>query len=298
MPYNPPALKPGDTIGVMSMSSWLDEADITKAKAFMEERGYNVMVHPQATARLGQSAGSAQEKVDAFHELIANPDVKMIMSARGGNRAITMLDKIDFDLVKNNPKILIGYSDLTLILNAVHKICGITTCHGPLFRELPAHKNFDDMIAMLSGKKTLFDLPGRTLGKGEAQGVLVGGNLSVFQTLIGTPYLPDMKGAILFLEDVSDEISRYDRMFGHLRVSGALNQISGLIVGQFTNVKDNDKNPFGFTLEDVIREHTDGLDIPVLMDAPFGHGADLPTFPIGAPVTLKVGETSATLTLS
>lgn len=295
----PPFLEKGDCIGVMATSCWLEEKDLLAAKAFMRERGYDVFIHPQATARLNQSAGSAQEKVDAFHELIANPDIKMIMGARGGNRAGTMLDGIDFDLVRHNPKILIGYSDMTVLLNAVYKHAGIVTFHGPLFRELPTHQNFDDMIDVVSGEKKDITLHGcQLLQAGEAGGVLLGGNLSLFQTLQGTVYAPDMHGAILFLEDIGDHISRYDRMLAHLRNTGMLQNISALLVGQFTDMGDSKNNPFGFTLEDVIREHMAGLDIPIVMNAPFGHGTDLPTFPVGAPIKLTASEETVTLSFS
>ena len=278
----PPALKKGDTIGVISTSCWLEKSDLLSAQDFLKQNGYDAFHHPQALARLNQSAGSAQEKITAFHELFADPDIKMIMGARGGNRAITMLDKIDFDLIRQNPKILIGYSDMTTLLNGVYAKCGLVTFHGPLYRELPTHKNFQDMIDMVSGKTDRIDLPGSELLKpGATEGKLFGGNLSLFQTLIGTDLLPDLDGAILFLEDVADHLSRYDRMFGHLRISGLLHKISGLIVGQFTETKDSEERPFGFTLKDIVEEHTAGLDIPVLFNAPFGHGEDLPTFPVG-----------------
>lgn len=295
----PPPLKQGDCIGVMATSCCLDEKELFPAKAFMEERGYEVFIHPQATARLNQSAGSAQEKADAFHDLIRNPDIKMIMVARGGNRATTMLDKIDFDLVRHHPKILIGYSDVTALLNSVYKEAGIVTYHGPLFRELPSHPNFDAMLDTVSGKTNKITMSGcRVLQGGETGGVMLGGNLSLFQALQGTPYAPDMHRAILFLEDIGDHISRYDRMFTHLRNTGMLKNIAALLVGQFTDMKDSTDNPFGFTLEDILREHTAGLNIPIIMDAPFGHGDALPTFPVGAPIKLTASEETVKLSFS
>lgn len=283
----PEALQKGDTIGVLSTSCWIEQSDLLAAQDYLKQQGYSSLHHPQALARLNQSAGSAQEKVDAFHNLFSDPDIKMVIGARGGNRAITMLNKIDYDLIRRNPKILIGYSDVTTLLNGIYTKCGLITFHGPLYRELPTHKNFFDMIDMLSGKTDKIDLPGaQILKSGSAEGKLFGGNLSLFQTLIGTDFLPDLNGAILFLEDIGDHLSRYDRMLGHLRVSGILNRISGLVIGQFTETKDNEDRPFGFTLKDIIEEHTAGLDIPVLFNCPFGHERDLPTFPVGCHVCL------------
>lgn len=290
---SPAPLKKGDTIGVMSTSCWLEEEDLTKAKEFIEGQGYKVFIHPQATARLHQSAGSAGEKAKAVNELFANPDIRAIMGSRGGNRASTMLDKIDFDLIKNNPKIMIGYSDLTFLINAVYKQCNTVTFHGPLFRELPTHPQYDQMMGVLSGETDSLDLSHcRTLRSGEAEGTLLGGNLSVIQALVGTPYMPDMRGAILILEDIGDHLSRYDRMLCHFKNAGILAQLSGLIVGSFTDTKESEGRPFGFTLEDVILEHTQDYDYPILTDAPFGHGDELHTLPIGVKATLKNGTLS------
>ena len=293
MSHYPPPLQKGDTIGVMSTSCWVPEEDVFKAKKFIEDAGYNVFIHPQTLSRLNQSAGNAQEKIDAFNELIANPDIKAIFGARGGNRAGTMLSGIDFDLIKKNPKIITGYSDLTVLTNPIHHKTGLVTYQGPLFRELPTHPDYNQMIQMLSGENPDVDLSGcKILKNGNAEGKILGGNLSAFQSLIGTPYMPDLNGAILILEDVSDHISRYDRMLCQLKNTGLLSQLSGLIIGAFTNMKDSKDNPFGFTLEDVLLEHTEGLDIPILMDAPFGHADRLVTMPIGAPATLKNGTLS------
>ncbi len=292
-PIFPPALKKGDKIGVMSTSCWVDETDIINAKTFIEEQGYEVYIHPQTTAHLNQSAGSAEEKANALNDLFADPDIKLIMGARGGNRASTMLDKIDFDLIKKNPKIIIGYSDITFLLNSIYQKTGLVTFHGPLFRELPTHPNFDDMINVLSGQNGNIDLSNCTpLKDGDMNGTLIGGNLSVIQALIGTPYMPSLDGAVLILEDVADHISRYDRMLCQFKNAGLLNKLSGIIVGDFTNTKDSETNPFGFTLEDILLEHTQGMDFPILMNAPFGHGDQLCTLPIGAEITLKNGTLS------
>lgn len=292
-PLYPPALKRGDTIGVLSTSSWVEAEGVLKAKEFMEAQGYQVKIHEQTFNRFNQSAGTAEEKAQALNDFFADSEVKAIFSARGGNRAATMLDKIDYNLIKKNPKILIGYSDLTILINAICQQTGLIGFHGLLFRELPNHPDYPQMIDILSGAQNSLDLSGCTiLQEGEAEGVLLGGNISVFQGIMGTPYQPDMKGAILILEDVGDHISRYDRMFCHLKNAGILSQISALIIGNFTEMEDSPKNPFGFTLEDIIREHTKGLNIPILMNAPFGHGDNLATLPIGANAVLKNGKLS------
>ncbi|MCI5059767.1 MAG: LD-carboxypeptidase [Alphaproteobacteria bacterium] len=286
---NPSPLQKGDRIGICSTSSAVEEKDILVAKDFMEAQGYEVFIHPQTTNRLNQSAGTPQEKAGALNELFADQSIKAIFSSRGGNRASTMLEFLDFDTIKQNPKILIGYSDLTILLNSIYQKTGLVGFHGPLFRELPTHPDFEQMIGVLSGEITSLDLSSCQIlktGPEEARGPILGGNLSVFQGLIGTPYMPDMKDAILLLEDISDHTSRYDRMFCHLKNAGILAQLSALIIGDFTDMKDNEDRPFGFTLEEVILEHSEKYDFPVLTGAPFGHADRLCTLPIGAPAKL------------
>lgn len=284
----PAALQSGDKVGVISTSCWVEEADLNATADFLALRGYDTFIHPQATKRLHQVAGTTAERTAALHDMFRDDSISAIFSGRGGNRAITMLPQIDFDLIRQNPKICLGYSDLTILLNGIYARTGLVTFHGPVFREMPKRGiYFDQMIALLSGRADHIDLPGATyLRDGQAEGTLIGGNLSLFQTLLGTPYLPALEGAILFLEDVGDHISRYDRMLGHLRAAGVFSRIAGLVIGDFTNTKDDEERPFGFTLEDCVREHTADYRFPVMMNAPFGHGDRLPTFPVGCRVRM------------
>lgn len=296
----PAALKKGDTIGIMATSSCVPQEDLDKAKSFLERLGYKVYVHPQATEKLHQSAGTAQSKVDAFHDLIKNPDIKAIFGARGGNRAMTMLGKIDFNLVASNPKIIMGYSDVTALLNAITEKTGLITFHGPLFREMPRRKELQQALDLLGGKKPpeMDFSQSRVLREGKAEGRLIGGNLSVLQALSGTPFQPDTDGAVLFIEDVGDHMSRYDRMLAHMKLAGWFNRISGLVVGSFTDTCDDKDRPFGFRLEDLIREHLDGRDIPIVIDAPFGHGDKLYTLPVGGKAKLEAKNGKVTLKIT
>lgn len=287
----PPALKPGDTIGIMAPSSRIDKTEIASAVKILESHGFKVCVHPQARNTHGQSAGTGQEKADALHDLYRNPDIRAVFAAGGGNRAWTMLEKLDFRLLKKNPKILIGYSDVTALLLAVNKKTGMPTFHGPTacrFGKPFGEKQISQCFNLLRGKKA--DVPlssGTALQKGKASGRLVGGNLSLICSLMGTPYEPDFKGSILFLEDCGDELSRIDRMFGQLRNAGVFDKISGLILGGFTDLKDTGTKPFGLTLKGIVNEAVAGKNIPVIvMGAPFGHKTDLFTMPIGHSATL------------
>lgn len=283
----PPPLNPGDTIGIMAPSSRVDAADLENGAAVLRRKGYNVLIHPQCAARHNQSAGTNEEKRDALHDLVKNPDVKAIIFATGGNRALHLLDIIDYDLIKKHPKIYMGFSDNTALLNAITAKTGIVTYHGPTAKRLTKNPQVDFNLSLLAQKEKIIPLTGATVfHDGSADGILVGGNLPMIRSLVCTKDLLDLNDAILFLEDINEETSRLDRDFCTFRRKGVFDNISGLILGQFKNLLDTG-TPFGFTFEDIIAEHTEGLNIPILMNAPFGHAEDLYALPIGARMALR-----------
>lgn len=299
----PPPLRPGDLIGVMAPSSRVDDAKIAAGVAALEKRGYQVYVHPQTGRKHGQSAGTAQEKVKALHDLFRKPEVKAIICAGGGNRAPAMMPLLDFRLIKKNPKIVMGYSDITALLHSIYKETGMVTFHGPMMRGIGAgqraKKQLDQCFALLSGAKTGIPL-GRVklLRPGRAAGPMIGGNLSLITSLLGTPWEPDFNGKILFLEDCDEELSRYDRMLRQLAQAGAFQKAAAVLFGGFTNNKDTGSLPFGFTMEDIIRDALQGSKIPALMNAPFGHGKDLYTFPVGGEARLNAVKGKISLELA
>lgn len=286
----PSPLKPGDTIGVMAPSSFVEREDIEVSTALLEERGYKVFVHPQTYEREHQSAGTHLQKTMALQGLWQREGIDAIWCAGGGNRTLHILDAINYERMKEKPKILIGFSDITTLLNAVHAHTGITTYHSTVFKNVHKYGQLDHALALMAGEAAPLPMDqARVLREGTAEGPLIGGNLSVFQYLPGTKDCPDMAGTLLFLEDNSEEYSRIDRMMAHLRRMGVLEQIGGLILGEFTDLQDTGR-PFGYSLEDIVLEHTEDLDIPVIMDAPFGHGDTLYTFPVGNRAKLIVQD--------
>jgi muramoyltetrapeptide carboxypeptidase len=265
--------------------------------SLLEKRGFKVKVHPQNFLTDNQSAGSAAQRAMAITDVFADPKIDCVMSARGGNRVMHTLPMLDFSVFKTNPKPLIGFSDGTALLNAIYAQTGVITYHGPTLSRLAKAQSgeLDQMIAALQGKgSTLNWAEAQTMQGGKASGPLIGGNLSVFCALAGTPYMPKAKGAILFLEDIGDQLSRYDRMLAQLRLSGILNEVSGLIFGRMLSEGDSSVTPFGFSLEDIIAEHTRHLNIPILMDAPFGHSGPLCTLPVGGTATLDADAKTLT----
>lgn len=286
-------------IGVMAPSSYVERDDIEKSKTLLESKGYSVFIHPQSYERDRQSAGNALQKSLAFQGLWQRPDIDVIWAAGGGNRALHFMPSINFEKLKGKTKTLVGFSDVTALLNAVYACTGTPGLHAQVFKNLHkmAPEQLDYTLDLLNGKKPAFPLKSATaFYPGKAEGALVGGNLSIFQYLPET--LPEgwLDGAILFLEDCGEDWSRLDRMLLHLKRTGVFAKISGLLMGQFTDMKDSGR-PYGFTLEDMLNEHLEGRMIPAVLNAPFGHGMDLYALPVGYKARLDVKAKSASLKL-
>lgn len=293
-PLYPDALKSGDKIGVVAPSSYSDVTKLAPAVEFLTDKGFEVVFHPQTSLKNGQFAGTPQQKVDALHDYFADPDIKAIFCTSGGNGAIHLLDKIDYRLIAENPKVFIGFSDVTALLNAISAKTNLVTFHGPTMNRINnLHPEWpEQMLDVLMGRTDTITLKEtHTLQKGDMEGHLYGGNLSVLQTLIGTPYVFGLENSILFIEDTNDYLSRYDRMLGHMKQAGWLDSLSGIILGEFIRTHDNKERPFSFTIEEILQTHAPNLPI-LSTDAPIGHGAKLCTLPIGANIVLKNGRIS------
>lgn len=286
MSIKPSALHKGDTIGVFAPSSWVEKDDIEKSKSHIESLGYKVFVHPQTYERENQSAGTHLQKSLAYQGLWMREDIKAIWAAGGGNRCMHLLETLKFDPLKRAPKILIGFSDVTALLNAVYAHTDTITFHGPVFKNVHKYDQMDHLLNILSGQAETYPVTkDNILNEGKAEGKMVGGNLSLFQYLPQTLPNDFYKDSILFLEDCNEEVSRIDRMILHLRRLKVFDQIKALVLGEFTSLQDSTR-PFGYTIEDIIKEHTENLDIPILYNMPFGHGKNLYSFPIGAKASI------------
>lgn len=276
-----PHIKPGDTIGIFAPSSKIEKEDIEKSVKTLEKHGYKAFIHPQTFEQENQSAGSHLQKTLAFQGLWQRKDISAIWAAGGGNRCTHLLENINFEKIKNKPKLLIGFSDVTALLNAIYAHTQIPAVHGPVFKNLHKHKEQDELFTLLGGGNISLPLTQENiLQDGKASGHLIGGNLSLFQYLPQTLPNEFWKGGILFLEDCNEELSRIDRMLLHLKRLKIFDQVNGVIFGQFTPIPESG-TPFGYTLNDIISEHTEGLNIPILYDMPFGHGKNLYPLPIG-----------------
>ena len=299
MSIKPQALRKGDRIGIMSPSSVTKKKDLEPGLAILRERGFEVYVHPQTFSARRSSAGTEAEKTAALKDLLTDRDIRAIFAAGGGNHSLFLLPELDYALVRKNPKIVMGFSDNTALLNAFNARADLTTFHGPVVKWLPRTEDLDQCFALLAGKKTAYPMnEAEIMRKGAAEGRLIGGNLTLMNYLSGTKYMPKMDGAILFIEDINEEYSNIDRLFWRLRASGVLDKISGLVVGQLTNPKDTGKRPYGFTIAEIIERNIQGLNIPVIMNAPFGHVDRFYTMPVGSPAKLNTRGGRVTLSLS
>jgi muramoyltetrapeptide carboxypeptidase len=298
----PKLLKKGDTIGILSPSSTGDKAVIEKGAAFLEQNGYRVVIHAQNSAQLGHLAGSDEEKIAALMEMFADPAIDGILCARGGNGAIRLLDKIDFSVIARNPKVFVGYSDITVLLQAITKQAGFVTYYGPMAASFG--RDFDmrtatDFFAMIEGRATHIEVDGiDVLQKGQAQGVLRGGNMTMLQNLIATPFDWETGRVLLFIEDVDEILYRIDRMLHHFRLSGKLKSVAAVLVGEMIDVPDGEtshmrpgEKPYG---RDIVRILRDNLppSIPVCLNFPCGHAKYMTTLPVGgqARLTLDAGR--------
>ena len=297
----PLSLNKGDTIGIVATARWIPSEDLDTAKSFWESKGYNIEIHPNNYSRHHEWGGDYQERADAFLEYWNNPNIKALFSATGGNRTLHLLDYIDFNKLKKSPKIIMGFSDTTALINAIYSKCGIVTFHGPSaagYAKPHAETYFKETSALLSGEKTAHSFSNATiLREGSCEGELIGGNMCIFNYLLGTPYISTLKNKILFLEDDGEEIRNIDRMLLNLRRLGKLGDIVGLMIGGFSNIGNTGSKGFPHTLDELLLEHTDGLDIPIIAHAPFSHRTELTPLPIGIRATLFARDNDITLNL-
>lgn len=296
----PRGLNPGDTVGLVSPSKATDEAlDLQIAQEVMQALGFKVKTGKHFASRRGHLAGTDAERAADLNAMFADQQVKAVICLRGGSGAARVLPLLDYELIRRNPKVLLGYSDITALHNAIHARTGLVTFHGPngtgswnafnadqfrrvfFDRELMQYRNLSD------ARDELVQRQNRTitLSGGKAQGELVGGNLTVLTALAGSPYLPSFDGKILFLEDVGEEPYRIDRMFSTLKLMGALDRIAGLIFGECTDCTPG--GGFGWlTMDQIFEDHIKPLKIPAYRGAMIGHIKQQFIVPVGGKVEM------------
>lgn len=308
----PPRIKPGDTIGLIEPASASDDPfDLVLVEEAIRAMGLVPKRAPNLFKRYGYLAGQDKERGADVTAMFADKDVKAIFAVRGGWGSARALPFIDWDVVRANPKFLIGYSDITALHMAIAAKGGAVTLHGPNASSAWGKASVESFKRIAFDAATpLFENPKASEDRlvqrrwrtikirgGKAQGQLLGGNLTVLTALAGTPYLPDFAGAILFLEDIDEAEYRIDRMLTQLGQAGVLKGLAGVVFGQCTNCRDPDGSGpgGGFTLNSILRQHFEPLGIPAFEGAWFGHISDQFTIPQG--VMAEIDGDAGTLRL-
>ncbi len=295
----PGRLHPGDVVGLIEPASNSDEAfDLTLVEETITAMGLKPKRASHLLEKFGYLAGSDKNRAADINAMFADKEVKAIFAVRGGWGCARLLPYLDWDVIRANPKLLIGYSDITALHMAIAaKAPGSITLHGPNGSSAWGKASVDSFRSVaFDGALSLYKNPvmsddrlvqrrfrTQTIKGGKTQGRLLGGNLTVLTALVGTPYLPDFDGAILFLEDTNEAEYRIDRMLTQLALAGILKKLRGVVFGQCTDcVAKGFEGYSGFTLTDVLEQHFRPLGIPAFQGAFFGHIADQYTIPVGA----------------
>ena len=289
----PSMLKPGCRIGVVSPSYWLKKQYMEKTSKFFQDKGYTMVMGNSNSMRWGPFAGTPQERADDIHHMFSNPKIEAIICARGGYGANRVLPLLDYNLIRDNPKIFMGYSDITAYLTSITQKTGLVTFHGPMmvsYKKGFVNYNFQTMERILNGTpdfkiESPESLPARILKPGIAMGPLWGGNMTLLINRLGTSDSLDTDGVILFLEDLDEYLYSFERMLVQMRTAGMLDNIAGLIIGELHEFKDQDV-AFERNTDEIVMDICGDLNIPIVSNFPCGHGTYQATLPISIPVEL------------
>jgi len=287
-PLIPPRLRRGDTIGIVAPASHFDLGKFNRGIALLESMGFNMSVPEKLFNKKGYFAGSDLERAEMVNRYFADTNVRAIMCARGGYGSIRILSLLDYKTIQKNPKIFVGFSDVSALLSTLYLRCRLVTFHGPTVTTLgnSDQKTKDSLLSIItSGEKPEIAMEsGITIKSGSASGPVLGGNLNTLCHLLGTQFQPDFKGCILFLEDRGEAPYRIDRMLSQMKLAGCFNSLAGLILGNFKDCGDTDE---------IIRIADDLLKddkIPIIAGFEVGHGKRNLAIPIGLNATVNTEQ--------
>ena len=296
----PPRLQAGQTIGLISPSGPVQATaleTVETARARLAERGFSTVVGRHAFDAHGYLAGADADRAADLHAMFGDPQVHAVLCIRGGYGAMRLLDGLDYELIGRHPKVFIGYSDITALHLAFHRRIGLVTFHGPMARAL-AQADPHDLTHLLRAV-TRADAHGplanpaggpmiETLVPGIAEGVLLGGNLALVTSLLGTPYQPAFEGALVFLEDIVDHAYRLDRKLLQLRLARALDGAAGIVIGE-SQLRAEPSEP-ALTVREILRDLIAPLGKPAIYGLACGHGTYHMTLPLGVRARLDATQ--------
>ena len=301
----PKSIKVNSTIGVVSPSYWLDENVLKNTAKFFTDLGYNIKISKSNSLQWGPFAGTPQERADDLHRMFADPKIDAVMCARGGYGANRVLPLLDYDLIRKNPKIFIGYSDVTAYLTSITQKTNLVTFHWPMlttYKKSWINYNYNLMNMVLTGENNINieppeSLKTRILKDGTTSGPLWGGNMSLLINRLGTSDALNTNGVILFLEDIDEYFYSFERMIVQMRTAGMFDQINGLIIGELKNIKDQEVK-FGKDTDQIILDICGDLDIPIVSNYPCGHGKYQATFPISINTEINTSNKDTIVTIT
>lgn len=306
----PARLRPGDLVGIIAPGGHTNDEALEKAVANIESLGLRARIGGNIHYVYGNYAGTVRQRLDDLHAMFLDPEIKAVWAIRGGSGCISLLEHIDYRLIRAHPKVLIGYSDITCLHLAILKHAGLVTFHGPVASStfsdyvvthlqnvlMTPHDNYTITMsaenALAGGEHANYRI--RTIHAGTATGRLIGGNLSLFSALAGTPYAADFTGAILYLEDVNEEPYRIDRMMTQLQLSQGYRHAAAVMLGIFENC-EGVEGEGALTLDETVDQHLLPLTRPAVAGYSFGHIRHQFTMPVGILARLDTAQQTLTL---
>jgi muramoyltetrapeptide carboxypeptidase len=286
----PEILEQGDTIGIAAPASPFDKGSLKKGIDVLKSMGFNAYVPEGVFARQGYLAGTDDHRASLLNNLFSEKSIKAILCARGGFGSLRILSKLNYDVIRDNPKMVVGYSDVTALLSALFIKCGMVSLHGPMAAELGniSRKTRKALYSALTSRSDfdIFPVKGIPLKEARGAGLFLGGNLSTLCHLVGTPYFPGLDGNILFIEERGEALYRIDRMLTQMKTAGCFSGISGLVLGSFTGCGP------ARTVNRLVAGLFENIDIPILSGFSFGHGRENIAVPFGLKATLDTGSKS------
>lgn len=290
----PPFLQSGDKIGIVAPASCIRYEDILPGISLLRDQWKLKIVEGKTLkSAYNQFSATDAERLDDLQTMLDDPSIKAVIAARGGYGCSRIIDNIDFTNFIKSPKWIVGFSDLTVILTQLYQL-GYAGIHAAMVKSMTlegAEKGAESLRQLLFGELPGYSVPPHAFNKtGSVVAEMVGGNLCILAHLIGSPTQIDTEGKILFIEDVNEYLYNLDRMMIQLKRAGKLSHLAGLIVGQFTDMRDNSSPSFGKTAYEIIHEHIAEYDYPVSFDFPVGHVADNRAIGVGMNAYLDVNN--------
>lgn len=295
----PEHLQTGDTIAIAAPARKISKNEIAAAEMLLQESGFKVYYDDRLFAECHQFAGNEDIRAGYIQDLLDNPEIKAIWCARGGYGSVRIIDRLDFSAFCKRPKWIVGYSDVTVFHSHINKNYEIATLHATM----PINVKMENLhstatqslIAALKGEPLQYPIPAHPFNRpGNVTAPVIGGNLSMLYSLLGSPSDIDTTGKVLFIEDLDEYLYHIDRMMENIVRNGKFEHLAGLLVGHLSDMHDN-TIPFGKTAEEIVAEHCRPYDFPIVFNFPAGHLADNRALRMGCPIQINFGNSNITI---